>query len=714
MAVNLPSDPKERLNWSRMDPDKAAGRIDQMVQAHERSLSWRHYMALRGAAAWSGVGLGDLFQNLSPYDGPNNQGRRRGRKNYAYGGWGSQVGERWARAAVETIHEKLTGLDEPKTQNVATDCPYETKRQGIWADRFIEGNFHQKEGVFQDTWDLCRHGWLVAACSTGTVAVRTEPDYVSKRVRNTLRSTLQTFIDPGDIACDMPLTYVDVTWENPEYMIEDPRWKGKEDALWKASVVPPHQVAGNYDGATFGTRMVKKVTAWRMPFGSFKGRHAVFVGGGTGNAGGSDRGRGGAAVLLWDDWQFPHPPLAFLRMTRCIGETFWGENLIEIMLDPLRDAEDIDDMAKQTMSRSAQTEYILDGKTQAPADVLNARDVRVLRYDSRKGEKPPQINKPGILHADHFNWRDRKIQTAKELLGVPDLHITSATQSPSASGRSKRLEASLLPERYARKMRSWRHWIAVDIAKNQINAAREIGKVEPKWQVTWPGADFQAKVPVKVLDYDDTQYELRPYPVSENKNTPQDRADWAEELFEQGTIDKEQLALINGGLYDTPSEVKQADSARRYVASEADKMLMSEPENVEDENAYMALEYQPPDPWIDPGAAMAQLIPMYRNARVDGVPQNRLNLLKRFMQDLVALDMQNKKDSAMQNATFSGTVTPGQAFPGAAGPMQDPNAPAAALGAPVPPPGAPGGEAALAAPPGLAPPTNVAGPPGIG
>jgi hypothetical protein len=685
------ADPDVGKNWAKLDPKKAAAAVQKMVDANERNLGWRHQMALRGAMAYSGCGRGDLFEGLMPFDAPfGGDNRKRPKRN---GGWNSKGAEQHARATAETLAEKITGLDEPKTQMVATDAEWELRRQGIWADRFIEGNMHLPQGMFLDTWDVARHGFLLSAVSTGTVAARVEPDYVGKRVRTQLRSTLQTFIDPGDVANGMPLSYFDVTWENPEYMCEDERFKKHEDVIMKSAKVPPFQLEGSYDGASFGTKMVKIVSAWRMPFGSFKGRAAMFVGGDS---------------ILWEGWEFPQPPLAFFRMNRALNPAnFWGENFIEIMLDPLSDADEIDALAKRTMDRTSQTYISMGTNTQLPSALKNALDVNVFRYDTNKNERDITVHKPDILAQQYFDWRDRKIQVAKELSGVPDLHIASQA-SAGQSGRAIRLEASLLPERFAKKMRNWRHWVAVDIATMQIRAAREIGKVEPNWQVTWPGADFDSKVSVEVLDIDDSIYEIRPYAVSENKNTPADRAAMADEMLASKQITPQQHSVIMNGLLDTPKESKVDSVQQRYVAKVLDQMLHAKEDVIADENRYMAEDYMPPPPWFDPGAMMAQALPIYGNAMIDGVPQNRRALMRRFLEDITALDMQQKREEAMSQAQVSVAATPEQAFPGAPTPGM--------------PPGGPNGQADLGiappAPPPMAgaegvPPQNVGGMPGL-
>lgn len=685
-----------QISWANMEPGKAAARVRSMVDTHEKTPSWRHFMALRGASAYSGIGLGDLFENLSPWDGPNNPNWNRGRKgrsSFAYGGWHTPESERHARASTETVIEKLTGLRQAKTQMVATDAEWELRRQGVWADRFIEGNMHLAQGTFLDTWDVARQGAMLAFCATGTVAARVEPDYVSKRVRTQLRSTLNTFIDPGDVANGMPLSYFDITWENPEYMIEDERFHPHRDAIWRASEVPPQHTGGAADGPTFNTRMVKWISAWRMPFGKQKGRQAVFIK--------SHR----SEPILWDIWEAPEPPLAFFRVNRCLGDSFWGENFVEIMLDPLADAADIDEMAKEVMRLTSQVNISLDGTSTAAASMLNAKTVNIHRYDSKKGEAKPDILMAEILAEQYFQWRDRKIAVAHELSGVSAMQIGSQSASHLQSGRAIRLEASMLPERFARKVRNLDHWVAVDIATRQVRAAREIGRIDPDWQVTWPGVDFDSKVSVEVLNIDHTQFQMRPYAVSEAKNTPSERSEYAQEMFDRKQISADQLSLILDGLYDTPKETKEVSAQRRGIAKTVDDMLHADEKIVADEAKYLSERYNAPDPWTDPPSALAQIIPLYRQAMVDGVPQNRRNLLRRLITDVLAIQMKNAKDAAAANASVSIKSSMGEAFPGAAAGLQAP--PELGAGAPGP------ADMGLGAPaaPELA--QNVAGAPGL-
>jgi len=641
--------PEPYVSWSKMTEAKGAARIAAMAEQAERSPSWRHRMASQGAGVYSSLGYGDLFEGMYSdlWTGPKTRSRSKRPP--------SKLKLNFAKAIVRTLRSKITGLDEPKSQMVGTDCTWEEHRQGVWADRFIEGTQHLPQGTYQNAWDLARHGFLVSGAATGTVGARVEPDFVTKRVRAMLRSTMCTFIDPSDWADGRPLTTIDVTWENPEYLAEDPRWK-KHAAHIMASAKPaPHMALR--DDVDFRTPMVKVVSAWRMPFGSFKGRNARVVAG---------------KAILWDDWAFNEPPIAFFRMQRTLGDTFWSENFIEDCYDALFTANDILRSVDEAIRKLSQTYVVRDirGIT-SKAAALNAKDVNFLDYDGAKTNIPLSVIQPPPINDSYWNVFRELVSGLHEILGVDQMHTAGQRPEGINSGKGVRLVASLFSERFSEIQRNWRQWVAVDTAQLYLRAARQVGEHDPDWQVNWPGQDFEAKVPVKALDIDDKLYTMRPYVVSEQKNTPADRAATAEEMYNRGEITEEQLQVILGGLLDTPAETKGSTVQRRWVAKNLSLILDSEESVVEDEAAFMGETYMQPMPWLDPVSMKAQALIAYVQADIDGLPQNRRRLLRRFLEDIDMLEQQlatqASKQSALENANIK-IETGMDAFGGAPAP----------------------------------------------
>lgn len=638
-------------HWSRKREQDGATQLAALFADGQAKCSWRHEMAARGAAVYSSVYGGNLFDSL-PFDT-----YRKGRK-----GRGNKHRLNHGRAMVQTMVAKIAGLDEPKSQQVTTDASWEEKRQAVWADRFVEGNFHEHQGTWQNIWDLARHGFTLAGASTGAVGMRVEPDFVFKRVSHQLRSTLNTWIDPHDRANGRPLTTVDVTWENPEILCEDPRWKKHKDhILASAEPVPPHlQTEGEVD---FGTKLCRVITAWRLPFGSFKGREARIVGG---------------KAIQWDDYEHDQPRIAFFRMARCLGDDFWSENLLESVLWALDTANDVTEMTERAMRLLSGLLIAYDKRTGADKDLKNAKDVTLLAYDGTKGGPPQALAMP-IVDGTRSQFKDELIRTAHQILGIDEMHVGGSRPEGMTSGRGVRMVAALFSERHSPIQRSWRHWLAVDTAHLNVFAAREIGQHEPDWQVTWPGQDFEAKVSVSALDaVADKKYTRRPYAVSEQKNTPADRAELANELVQAGTISPEQGSMIISSTFDTPKETKGQSTQRRFFAKLIDQALHAEEDELRDPN-YWASKYQSPPPWIKPEPAMVQTFDAYLQAMIDDVPQFRRNVLKRTLEELDWMISSAARQETLANNT-NVTVDASMAEAGLA-----PPAPPGA-GAPVGPP----------------------------
>src|SRR5687767_14010131 len=100
--IKLTGKRKEFLNWSKRERNEAAKKDRETVQKHERKLGWRDLMARRGALAYSGAGLGDLFENLQFEQSWGGDGGRK-RRRPKHSGFADRAQEQHARAICETV-----------------------------------------------------------------------------------------------------------------------------------------------------------------------------------------------------------------------------------------------------------------------------------------------------------------------------------------------------------------------------------------------------------------------------------------------------------------------------------------------------------------------------------------------------------------------------------------------------------------------------------
>lgn len=608
-----------------MQPDEAAVHVTCAVEQMDNSSGWRHMMAARGAYLYERMGHGELFGSRQYYD-CKAKVQRVDRQTWGYG-----------KSIIDTLVAKVVGLDNVKTQMVTTDALWEDRKDAIWADRFIEGNAHMAQGNYSNVWDLGRAAVTLAAAGTGIAGIRTEPDLVFKRVSHELRSTLSTFIDPMDVHHGRPMAFFDVTWESPEILAEDPRWSEHKDHIAQSAVGPPDWMLSG-DELNLGTKLVKVITAWRLPFGSFKGREARFVNG---------------KAIQWDDYPHDRPRIAFFRASRPLGGGFWGASLIDAIGGPLGTADRIMSRTEEALDELSHATFAVDTASTSDQSLVNARNVKFLKYDSLKGAAPQALNMP-VVDQSRQNLFERSVQGAHELLGVDQMHTGGKRPEGMTSGRGVRMVASLFAERHSLFQREWRNFIAVEVARNNIAAAVEIGEVEPGWQVTWPGQDFDLTVGVdRIKRIQDKSYTMRPYAVSEQKNEPGDRGEMANEMLANQQITPEAHAIITSTTFDPHSELKGTSGQRRFFAMLIDKAMHADREDLEDPDFWLE-DYKSPPEWTIVPDALAQMYAAYWQALVSDVSQFRREILKRTLRELDAMLQQQKQaEAAASNLSVS-------------------------------------------------------------
>lgn len=581
---------------------------------------WRHTMAARGAYIYERSGHGNIF-DCQGFSDCRDRIARVSDLSWGYG-----------KSIVDTIVAKSVGLSNDKTQMVTTDADWEVKKDAVWADRFIEGTAHVPQGIHRNLWDLARSAITLATAATGTAAIRTEPDFLRKCVSHSLRSTLSTFVDQRDSWLGKPLSYFDVTWESPEVLAADPRFKEHRDHILASAEPIPHWMRDK-DEIDLETKVVRVITAWRCQFGEFKGREARFV---------------GRKAIQWDDYPHDQPRLAFFRASMQLGGGFWGRSLLQDIAGPLRTVDKVISRTEDALDLLSHTMMAVDTFSTSEESIAQAKNVKIIKYDSRKGAAPTAISVP-IVGQDRMQFAERSIQAAHELLGVDQMHTAGRRPEGMTSGRGVRMVASLFSERHSVFQRAAREFVAVDVGRNVIAAALEIGEEDPDWQVTWPGQDFDAPVSVerlKRLNYD--AFTLRAYPVSEQKNTPGDRGELANELLANQQITPEGHAILVSTTWDVTAEQKGTNGQRRFFAKLIDTALHADEEDLRDPD-FWAYEYNSPPPWTSVADALVQVYAAYWDALVDDVPQYRRDILKRTLGELDAmLTQQQQQEAAAQ------------------------------------------------------------------
>lgn len=600
MASNRPA---SRLWHKQSDPTEAAKIGCQLADVHESVNKPRFDLACKHGSMFEGsmiAGLdGDCFDDHAPlsFDGAPLISNR-------------------AASIVETLTSKLAALDEPRPQFVVTDGTYEQQRQAVWLDRFVEGQYYQPQGngLYANLWQLWRHAFLTAAAATGSVAVKIFPDFHAKKIRAELHNTLDMWVDPLECRYGGPLTYGETTWFDAEALCDRySRSQKKTKAILSAADKPQRRTAGKDN--TNDALQVKVHELWRVrtdPDPKKLGRYLMAV---------------GNEALEWDDYPYQTPPFAFYHFRRRLGG-FWGASAVGRFYDAVVRENQVLHRMDEAEARSATVYVPYDPNVGGGKAVTFPGHVVPIPYDSTQGA-PPQPWTPQWFPQTAPQLRDIHASIAHDVSGVAAMQTTGQAQAGLTAAIAIRTVLSLLNERLAPQQRDIVQAQAVDTAYLLARAAKELYDRFGEFDSTWYGQSFVKTLPGKdclSLPHEICTVQVRP--VSEKKNSPEDRLQLANELVQQG--------MIGGGHWlgilrtmDTVAAMRRYSKVEEWCEKLFDRFRYAPEGDLLKPGFYLS-----PPKLMDLDYALALAVDALLSAQIDEVPDNRRQLFLKFMGDL--------------------------------------------------------------------------------
>lgn len=594
---------RESKLWHKQsDPDTAASIGSRVADSQRPICDRRIELARSHGSMYEGIQLdgldGDCFDGLVPVtydDAPLINNR--------------------AASVVETLQSKLAALDEPRPQFVVTDGTYEQKRQAVWLDRFVEGQYYQPQcaGLYSNMWAMWRHAFLLAAAATGTVAVKVFPDFHARKICAELHSTLDMWVDPFECRYGGPLTYGEDTWYDKETLLE--RYKRspkKYAAILAASPDGPKRVGKDNKS---DNEQVLVHELWRVRTTADEpGKYLMCI---------------GSTALEFEDYPYATPPFAFYHFRRRLGG-FWGASATDRFFHSVKRENQVLYRMDEAEGRSATTIVYYDPNVTGAAKVAGnaVKGVTFVPYDSTQGAPPQPYTAP---------WYP---QTAPELMRIhgQNTHDASGVAAMQATGQSQagltaavaiRTVLSLLNERLAPQQRDIVQAEAVDTAYLFARAAKELYAKHGKFDSVWYGKSFMKTLPGKdCLSLPEELCTVQVRPVSEKKNSPEDRIQLAQELVSQG--------VITGGHWlgilqhmDTLGAVRAFARVEAWCEKLFDKFRNSPDGDLDKPGFYVS-----PPKYMDLDYAMALAVDALLDAQIDEIPDERRQLFLKFLGDL--------------------------------------------------------------------------------
>lgn len=240
------------------------------------------------------------------------------------------------------------------------------------------------------------------------------------------------------------------------------------------------------------------------------------------------------------------------------------------------------------------------------------------------GDTMPQYVVPQLVQPEIYAHLQNMKDSGYQLSGVSQL--SAANQKPMGldSGKALRAYDQNQDQRFQTVSQQYEQFF-VELAKVSVSAAKKLYLNEGNFSVKVPGKRFIETIDWKDVDLDNDQFMLQIYPVSKLPQDPEGRLQTIQEMMQAGLIDPQ----TGRRLLDYPdleAEENLANAAMDYTHKILDEMV--------EDGVYTA-----PEPYDNLQLMKKTALEYYSQGKLNGLREDRLELLRQFMDDVEALLM---------------------------------------------------------------------------
>lgn len=238
-----------------------------------------------------------------------------------------------------------------------------------------------------------------------------------------------------------------------------------------------------------------------------------------------------------------------------------------------------------------------------------------------KGARPYFLV-PTAMSAEVYNHLENLYRKGFEITGISLMAATSQKPGGLNSGRALREYKDIQTERFALTEQRYEEWFmdAAALIEDICDDLSEAGK-EPTAMVRT--GQYLDRIRWKEIKLPTDKRIVRPHPSNILPSEPSGKLATVQEMVQAGFFDKDEaLDLLD---YPDLSTVKRLKTSGRTI-------LMKVIEEMLDTGVYI-----PPEPFMDLVKARPLAQAYYLEAKINNAPEELLELLRRFMEDVRAL-----------------------------------------------------------------------------
>ncbi len=319
-------------------------------------------------------------------------------------------------------------------------------------------------------------------------------------------------------------------------------------------------------------------------------------------------------------------PFVFFRWQPGL-RSFFGTGIIENLFNIQLEINQTCATIQQAIYFAAVPRVYLSNSSKIVSQHIDNRVGSIVRFSDSKG---PQFDTPTANNPEMYSYLQYLWEKSFESTGLSEQSATSTKPSGLDAAVAMREFQDIETQRFAIVGQAWEQFfmdlakVFVDLSKDMYEGNEAAGiKANKKLKVRAKKSKFIESIRWAEVNLPEDEYILRCFPTSLLPTQPAGRLQFVQELIQAGFIDKE----MGMNLLDYP-DLERVMSLKNAAADNALQIL----ERIVDEG-----KYDTPEPYMNLDICIELGQGMYLKARNNNVGADRQELLRRFIDDCMAL-----------------------------------------------------------------------------
>lgn len=329
----------------------------------------------------------------------------------------------------------------------------------------------------------------------------------------------------------------------------------------------------------------------------------------------------GNDVLFKESYNKMYFPFAFYYYNKkLIG--FWGQGAVERVQNLQSEINKLMILIQKAMWMGGGYKILLENGSKVVKQHLDNEMGTIITYSGT----PPQYVTPPFIQSEIYPYIDALIAKGYQQEGVSQLAASSLKPQGVDSGAALRTFDQIAEDRnlfIAQELENF----YLDVAKQMIELAKDIYENTGSFETTYPGTMSFEKIDWGDIKLKDDEYVMKAFPTSDLPNDPAGKLQTVQEYMQAGLISPRA-----GRRLLTMPDVEMSDK----LANAPEDLLHKILEDMMDSGKYRA-----PEPYYDLTLAKQLALSYYNYGDLNNCPENKLELVRRFMNqidDLIGLN----------------------------------------------------------------------------